>query len=81
MLIFWCLLLVGLSIAGLELFSIVSARLDMVCMGFVLVAGGLVGVLSNSLAACFSVVICLVIGYFLFLRERVRRWIEQAEKA
>lgn len=77
----FAILIIGLLVAAVELFSLVSARLDLVCLGFVLVVGGLAGVFSGSLLLSFGVVFGLGTGYLLVLRKRVRKWIEQAEKA
>lgn len=70
----------GLFLVAIEVFSFISARLDLVCIGFVLVAGGLVGFFSGSFLLCLGVIICLGTGYLWFLRKRVRMWIQQVEK-
>lgn len=74
------IVIAGLLFAGVELFGLVAVRLDLVCLGFALVAGGLVGFFSGSFFLCIGVIICLGTGYLSFLRKRVRMWIQQVEK-
>ncbi len=70
----------GLLIVGMELFGLVSRELDLVCLGFVLVFGGLIGIFSGSLLLGFGVITFFSLGYFFFVQKVIHRWVREASK-
>lgn len=74
------MIILGLFVAGVELFSLVSKRLDMVCVGFALVFGGLTAVLLDNFLLGVGIAFSSVVLYFLLARKVVHRWLHDASR-
>lgn len=78
--IYLLVLIVGLVMVGAELFSLISRKLDLVCLGFILVFGALIGTFSRSLLLVFGVIVLLSVSYFLIFQKVVHRWVRETSK-